>query len=100
MNTIQSYEDKVLLLATAYVFCMNVIESYEDRVLLAAVGVLCMKTPFSCIKTTYCFLLQHLCIMVVAVSSLAIILGECLTSHSPPALFFFFFFRLRLARSH
>ena len=56
MNTIQSYEDKVLLLATAYVFCMNVIESYEDRVLLAAVGVLCMKTPFSCIKNNVLFL--------------------------------------------
>ena len=32
-------------------------------------------------------------------SSLARILGECSTNHSPPALFFFFF-KSRLARAH
>ena len=37
--------------------------------------------------------------VVVAFSSLARILGECSTLHSPPALFFFFL-KLRLARAH
>ena len=37
--------------------------------------------------------------VVVAFSSLARILGECSTIHSPPALFFFFF-KWRLARAH
>ena len=41
-------------------------------------------------------------LVVVAISSLARILGECSTIHSPPALFFslFFFLMWRLARPH
>ena len=47
---------------------------------------------------------KQVVVVVVAFSSLARILGECSTIHSPPALlsffFFFFFGKWRLARAH
>ena len=44
--------------------------------------------PVRCVPNGVLHLTAYVYVVVVAFSSLARILGECSTSHSPPALFF------------